>query len=96
MLVDGHDPGRQLTFAATLAEPLGVTYRGRYQWSGGRIVDIGHAVFADGKNVVSRVSPGGQSAFVSRLAGARTGRTNSCEKLARVRLATVLTAGVQG
>ncbi len=39
LLVDWRTPAAEPFFAATLADPRGVTYRRRYRWSGGRIVD---------------------------------------------------------
>lgn len=69
-----HTPAAEPFFAATLADPRGVTYRRRYRWSGGRIVDYWDEVFGDDDEVASHVSPDDLSAFVSSLSEARTGR----------------------
>src|SRR5699024_4240688 len=61
-------------FAATLADPMGVTYRRRYRWSGGRIVDFWDEVLGDDGDPAYRASLDEQSAFLSSLGGARTGR----------------------
>lgn len=74
LLVDWRTPVAEPFFAATLADPRGVTYRRRYRWSGGRIVDYWDEVFGDDDEVSSHVSPDDLSAFVSSLSEARTGR----------------------
>lgn len=74
LLVDWRTPAAEPFFAATLADPRGVTYRRRYRWSGGRIVDYWDEVFGDDDEVASHVSPDDLSAFVSSLSEARTGR----------------------
>lgn len=41
-------PAAEQFFAVTLTDPRGVTYRRRYRWSGGRIVDYwGHVLDND-------------------------------------------------
>ncbi|MFJ5871820.1 hypothetical protein ACIQD2_11810 [Dietzia maris] len=75
LLVDWRTPAAEPFFAATLADPRGVTYRRRYRWAGGRIVDYWDEVFGDDDDEVSaHVSPDDLSAFVSSLSEARTGR----------------------
>lgn len=53
---------------------MGVAYRRRYRWAGGRIVDYWDEVLDDDDDVASRAILDDQSAFVSSLSGARTGR----------------------
>lgn len=74
LLVDWRTPAAEPFFAATLADPRGVTYRRRYRWSGGRIVDYWDEVFGDDDEVSTHVSPDDLSAFVSSLSEARNGR----------------------
>ncbi|MDJ0420931.1 RNA polymerase recycling motor ATPase HelR [Dietzia kunjamensis] len=74
LLLDWRTPAAEPFFAATLADPRGVTYRRRYRWSGGRIVDYWDEVFGDDDEVSAHVSPDDLSAFVSSLSEARTGR----------------------
>ncbi|MEH6621186.1 MAG: RNA polymerase recycling motor ATPase HelR [Dietzia maris] len=74
LLVDWRTPAAEPFFAATLADPRGVTYRRRYRWSGRRIVDYWDEVFGDDDEVFAHVSPDDLSAFVSSLSEARTGR----------------------
>lgn len=74
LLVDWRTPAAEPFFAATLAEPRGVTYRRRYRWSGGLIVDFWDEVLDDDDEVASRASLDDQSAFITSLGHARTGR----------------------
>lgn len=64
--VDWRTPAAEPFFATALADPRGVTYRQRYWWSGGRIVNDYEVSF--------HVSPFGLSPLVSSLSEARTGR----------------------
>ena len=74
LLVDWRTPAAEPFFAATLADPMGVRYRRRYRWAGGRIVDYWDEIRNDDDDVAARASLDDQSAFVSSLSGARTGR----------------------
>ena len=75
LLVDWRTPAAEPFFAATLADPMGVTYRRRYRWAGGRIVDFWDELLEnDDDEVGTRASLDDQSAFISSLGGARTGR----------------------
>ncbi|MBB1013354.1 DNA helicase IV [Dietzia kunjamensis] len=74
LLMDWRTPAAEPFFAATLADPRGVTYRRRYRWSGRHIVDYWDEVFGDDDEVSAHVSPDDLSAFVSSLSEARTGR----------------------
>lgn len=74
LLVDWRTPAAEPFFAATLADPMGLTYRRRYRWSGGRIVDFWDEVLDDDDEVTTRASLDDQSAFITSLGGARTGR----------------------
>ncbi|MBB1033959.1 AAA family ATPase [Dietzia sp. CQ4] len=74
LLVDWRSPAAEPFFAATLARPMGVAYRRRYRWSGGRIVDYWDEVLDDDDEVGTRTAPDDQSAFVASLGRVRTGR----------------------
>src|SRR5699024_10115553 len=78
LLVDWRLPAAGPVLAATLADAVGVTdrrrYRRRYRWSGGRIVDFWDEVLGDDGDPAYRASLDEQSAFLSSLGGARTGR----------------------
>lgn len=74
LLVDWRTPAAEPFFAATLADPMGVAYRRRYRWAGGRIVDYWDEILDDDDDVAARASLDDQSAFITSLGGARTGR----------------------
>ncbi|MBB1030309.1 AAA family ATPase, partial [Dietzia sp. SLG310A2-38A2] len=73
VLIDWRSPAAEPFFAATLAQPMGVAYRRRYRWSGGRIVDYWDEVLDDDE-VGTRTALDDQSAFIASLGRARTGR----------------------
>lgn len=72
LLIDWRAPAAEPFFSATHAHPMGLAYRRRYRWAGGRIVDYWDEVFtdADGDH---RHALDDQSAFVASLGSARTG-----------------------
>ncbi|WP_194860804.1 RNA polymerase recycling motor ATPase HelR [Dietzia sp. SYD-A1] len=73
LLVDWRSPAAEPFFAATLARPMGVRYRRRYRWSGGRIIDYWDEVLDDDE-VGTHTALDDHSAFVASLGRARTGR----------------------
>ena len=96
LLVDWRTPAAEPFFAATLADPRGVTYRRRYRWSGGRIVDYWDEVLGDDDEVAGRTSLDDQSAFVASLSGARTGRMRDVLSTIRSDQDAIIRAGVRG
>ena len=95
LLVDWRTPAAEPFFAATLADPLGVTYRRRYRWSGGRIVDFWDEVIGDDE-VATHTSLDDQSAFVASLAGARTGRMRDVLSTIRSDQDAIIRASARG
>lgn len=96
LLVDWRTPAAEPFFAATLADPHGVTYRRRYRWSGGRIVDYWDEVLSDDDEVAARTSLDDQSAFVASLSGARTGRMRDVLSTIRSDQDAIIRAGARG
>ncbi|MCD2264449.1 AAA family ATPase [Dietzia aurantiaca] len=96
LLVDWRTPAAEPFFAATLADPRGVTYRRRYRWSGGRIVDYWDEVLCDDDEVAARTSLDDQSAFVASLSGARTGRMRDVLSTIRSDQDAIIRAGARG
>lgn len=96
LLVDWRTPAAEPFFAATLADPRGVTYRRRYRWSGGRIVDYWDEVLGDDDEVAGRTSLDDQSAFVASLSGARTGRMRDVLSTIRSDQDAIIRAGARG
>ncbi|USX44673.1 RNA polymerase recycling motor ATPase HelR [Dietzia kunjamensis] len=96
LLVDWRTPAAEPFFAATLADPRGVTYRRRYRWSGRRIVDYWDEVFGDDDEVSTHVSPDDLSAFVSSLSEARTGRMRDVLTTIQADQDAIIRAGSRG
>ncbi len=98
LLVDWRAPAAEPYFAATLAAPSGVTYRRRYRWSGGCIVDYWDEILDDDDNTTlsAQTAPDDQSAFVSSLAGARTGRMRDVLSTIQSDQDAIIRAGAEG
>jgi hypothetical protein len=73
LLVDWRSPAAEPFFGATHANPMGLTRRRRYRWTGGRITDYWDEVFtADGFEGHAALDD--QSAFVASLGADRSAR----------------------
>ncbi|PRZ42225.1 DNA helicase IV [Antricoccus suffuscus] len=73
LLVDWRSPAAEPFFGATHADPMGLTSRRRYRWTGGRISDYWDEVFtADG--LEGRAALDDQSAFIASLGSDRSPR----------------------
>jgi len=73
LLVDWRSPAAEPFFGATHANPMGLTSRRRYRWSGGRISDYWDEVFTpDG--LEGHAALDDQSAFIASLGANRSGR----------------------
>lgn len=71
LLVDWRSPAAEPFFAATHADPMGLTSRRRYRWTDGRITDYWDEVFtADGLERHAALDD--QSAFIASLGGSRS------------------------
>jgi hypothetical protein len=74
LLVDWRSPAAEPFFAATHANPMGLTFRRRYRWSHGRVNDYWDEVFtADGFSGHAAALDD-QSAFIASLGGNRSAR----------------------
>ncbi|MFN8124975.1 MAG: RNA polymerase recycling motor ATPase HelR [Candidatus Nanopelagicales bacterium] len=74
LLVDWRSPAAEPFFAATHADPMGLTSRRRYHWTRGRITDYWDEVFTLESEVAHRASLDDQSAFVASLGVSRSDR----------------------
>ncbi|OYO25131.1 AAA family ATPase [Enemella dayhoffiae] len=76
LLLDWRTPAAEPFFAATHADPMGLTSRRRYRWSRGRITDFWDEVFtADGLSEgAESATLDDQSAFIASLGGPRSER----------------------
>lgn len=73
LLIDWRAPAAAPFFAASHTDPMGVSSRRRYRWSGGRIVDYWDEVFApDGVDHSAALDD--QSAFIVSLGASRSPR----------------------
>ena len=73
LLIDWRAPAAEPFFAATHANPMGLTSRRRYRWTGGRISDYWDEVFTpDG--LEGHAALDDQSAFIASLGSSRSPR----------------------
>ena len=73
LLIDWRSPAAEPFFGATHANPMGLTSRRRYRWTGGRISDYWDEVFtSDGFEGHAALDD--QSAFIASLGGSRSPR----------------------
>ncbi|HTF39481.1 MAG TPA: RNA polymerase recycling motor ATPase HelR [Propionibacteriaceae bacterium] len=73
LLIDWRTPAAEPFFAATHANPMGLTSRRRYRWTGGRISDYWDEVFTpDG--LEGHAALDDQSAFIASLGSSRSPR----------------------
>ena len=73
LLVDWRSPAAEPFYAATHANPLGLTSRRRYRWTLGRISDYWDEVFTV-EGLEGNAALDDQSAFIASLGGSRSGR----------------------
>lgn len=73
LLTDWRSPAAEPFFAATLADPRGLTSRRRYRWTNGRITDYWDEAFTDA-GFADPAALDDQSAFIASLAESRSGR----------------------
>ncbi|MEV4489929.1 RNA polymerase recycling motor ATPase HelR [Micromonospora coxensis] len=74
LLLDWRSPAAEPFFAATHANPMGLTSRRRYRWTRGRITDYWDEVFAADGFEGHLAALDDQSAFIASLAGSRSPR----------------------
>lgn len=73
LLVDWRSPAAEPFFAATHADPMGLTSRRRYRWTRGRVTDYWDEVFTpDG--LEGHAALDDQSAFIASLGSSRSSR----------------------
>jgi hypothetical protein len=73
LLLDWRSPAAEPFFGATHANPLGLTSRRRYRWSGGRVTDFWDEVFTD-DGLADTAALDDQSAFIASLGSTRSSR----------------------
>ncbi|MEU3727608.1 RNA polymerase recycling motor ATPase HelR, partial [Streptomyces sp. NPDC031705] len=95
LLVDWRSPAAEPFFAATHANPMGLTSRRRYRWTRGRIGDYWDEVFtADGLDGHAALDD--QSAFIASLGGNRTSRMRDVLGTIQADQDAIIRAGSRG
>jgi DNA helicase IV len=95
LLVDWRSPAAEPFFAATHANPKGLSSRRRYRWTGGRITDYWDEVFSpDG--VDRHAALDDQSAFIASLGSSRTDRMRDVLGTIQSDQDAIVRAGSQG
>ncbi|MGW5851259.1 RNA polymerase recycling motor ATPase HelR [Streptomyces sp. NPDC055254] len=95
LLLDWRSPAAEPFFAATHADPMGLTSRRRYRWTGGRVSDYWDEVFtADG--LEGHAALDDQSAFVASLGGTRSARMRDVLATIQADQHAVVRAGSRG
>ncbi|WP_327111823.1 AAA family ATPase [Streptomyces sp. NBC_01341] len=95
LLVDWRSPAAEPFFGATHANPMGLSSRRRYRWSGGRISDYWDEVFTpDGLSGHAALDD--QSAFIAGLAGTRSARMRDVLGTIQADQDAIIRAGSRG
>jgi hypothetical protein len=96
LLLDWRSPAAEPFFGATHANPMGLVFRRRYRWTGGRITDYWDEVFdADGL-AGHAAALDDQSAFLASLAGVRTARMRDVLGTIQADQDAIIRAGSKG
>ncbi len=95
LLIDWRSPAAEPFFAATHANPMGLTSRRRYRWTRGRISDYWDEVFtADG--LEGHAALDDQSAFIASLGGHRSTRMQDVLGTIQADQDAIIRAGSRG
>ncbi|MFJ9522480.1 RNA polymerase recycling motor ATPase HelR [Kitasatospora sp. NPDC101801] len=95
LLLDWRSPAAEPFFAATHANPMGLTSRRRYRWTRGRISDYWDEVFtADG--LEGHAALDDQSAFIASLGGSRSDRMRDVLATIQADQDAIIRAGSRG
>lgn len=95
LLVDWRSPAAEPFFAATHANPMGLTSRRRYRWTRGRVSDYWDEVFvADGLD--RRAALDDQSAFIDSLGSDRSARMRDVLGTIQADQDAIIRAGSRG
>ncbi|WP_406346095.1 RNA polymerase recycling motor ATPase HelR [Streptomyces sp. NBC_00648] len=95
LLVDWRSPAAEPFFAATHANPMGLTSRRRYRWTRGRINDYWDEVFS-AEGLEGRAALDDQSAFIASLGGNRSARMRDVLSTIQSDQDAIIRAGSRG
>ncbi|RAK34593.1 DNA helicase IV [Actinoplanes lutulentus] len=96
LLLDWRSPAAEPFFGATHANPMGLVFRRRYRWSGGRITDYWDEVFDAGGFAGHAAALDDQSAFIASLGGVRTDRMRDVLGTIQADQDAIIRAGSRG
>ncbi|GAA1773560.1 RNA polymerase recycling motor ATPase HelR [Luedemannella helvata] len=95
LLLDWRSPAAEPFFAATHANPMGLTSRRRYRWTRGRISDYWDEVFT-AEGLEHNAALDDQSAFIASLGGSRSGRMRDVLSTIQADQDAIIRAGSRG
>ncbi|MEU4694044.1 RNA polymerase recycling motor ATPase HelR [Actinoplanes sp. NPDC023714] len=96
LLLDWRSPAAEPFFGATHADPMGLVFRRRYRWTGGRITDYWDEVFDAAGFEGHAAALDDQSAFLASLGGARTERMRDVLGTIQADQDAIIRAGSKG
>ncbi|MDN0197846.1 RNA polymerase recycling motor ATPase HelR [Streptomyces sp. S.PNR 29] len=95
LLLDWRSPAAEPFFAATHADPMGLTSRRRYRWTHGRISDYWDEVFT-ADELEGHAALDDQSAFIAGLGSARSSRMRDVLATIQADQDAIIRAGSRG
>jgi hypothetical protein len=96
LLLDWRSPAAEPFFGATHANPMGLTSRRRYRWTGGRITDYWDEVFTSDGFAGHAAALDDQSAFIASLGGNRSARMRDVLGTIQADQDAIIRAGSRG
>ncbi|MFL6158035.1 MAG: AAA family ATPase, partial [Marmoricola sp.] len=95
LLLDWRSPAAEPFFGATHADPMGLSSRRRYRWSGGRVTDYWDEVFT-AEGLTSSAALDDQSAFIASLGADRSPRMRDVLGTIQADQDAIIRAGSRG
>ena len=95
LLLDWRSPAAEPFFGATHAQPMGLTSRRRYRWTGGRITDYWDEVFTP-EGFEGHAALDDQSAFIASLGSSRSPRMRDVLGTIQADQDAIIRAGSRG
>ncbi|WP_243057970.1 RNA polymerase recycling motor ATPase HelR [Nocardioides sp. SR21] len=96
LLVDWRSPVAEPFFGATHADPMGLTFRRRYRWTGGRVSDYWDEVFTADGFEGHAAALDDQSAFIASLGSSRSPRMRDVLGTIQADQDAIIRAGSRG
>ncbi|WP_246303776.1 RNA polymerase recycling motor ATPase HelR [Agromyces hippuratus] len=95
LLLDWRSPAAEPFFGATHGDPMGLTSRRRYRWTGGRVTDFWDEVFTPDA-LAGHAALDDQSAFIASLGGSRSARMHDVLGTIQADQDAIIRAGSRG